>query len=123
MNEEIFELKLKGYCCSQIIMELGLRRLEKENPDLIAAMAGLCNGIWLGQTCGVISAAICLFYLADPQQAERYSGDLSDWFDATFGSLTCDELIGENPLSKSEKCPMMLDATFKKLSEILEWDI
>jgi hypothetical protein len=36
MNEDIFELKLHGYCCSQIIMELGLRKLGKENSDLVA---------------------------------------------------------------------------------------
>jgi hypothetical protein len=54
MNQDIFELKLHGYCCSQIIMELGLRKMEKENSDLIAAMAGLCNGLWQGKTCGLL---------------------------------------------------------------------
>ena len=58
MNEEILDLKLKGYCCSQMIMEMGLRRLEKENEDLVSAMAGLCDGMWSGRVCGILSARL-----------------------------------------------------------------
>lgn len=123
MNEDIFELKLKGYCCSQIIMELGLRKLEKENPDLIKAMAGLCNGLWQGKTCGILSAAICLLYLADPEEAERFNGSaFSDWFEDAFGSMECDLLMEGNPLNRVEKCPAMLEASFMKVCDLLEWD-
>ena len=31
MKEELFELKLQGYCCSQMVMEMGLRALGKQN--------------------------------------------------------------------------------------------
>lgn len=123
MNQDIFELKLRGYCCSQIIMELGLRKLGKENPDLIAAMAGLCNGIWQGKTCGIVSAATCLFYLIDPADAERFNVNaFSDWFEDAFGSMECDALMEHNPLNRAERCPAMLDASFLKISEILGWD-
>lgn len=123
MNEDIFELKLKGYCCSQIIMELGLRKLGKENPDLIKAMAGLCNGLWMGKICGIFSAAICLLYLADPEEADRFNvAAFSEWFEDSFGSTECDALIEGNPLNKVEKCPVMLNASFLKISELLEWD-
>ena len=33
MKEELFELKLQGYCCSQMVMEMGLRALGKQNED------------------------------------------------------------------------------------------
>ncbi len=122
MNQEILELKLRGYCCSQIIMELGLRELEKENPDLIAAMAGLCNGLWQGKTCGILSAAICLLYLADPEEAGSHAAVFNDWFEDSFGSQECDLLLEDNPLNKVEKCPVMLEASFQKLCELLEWD-
>ena len=123
MNEEILDLRLKGYCCSQIIMEMGLKRLEKENPDLIAAMAGLCDGVKCGSICGVLSAGVCLLHLADPKEAGMgLCEDLADWFEDVFGSIQCRELIGENPLSKTEKCPMMLEAAFQKIEELLEWD-
>ncbi|MDD3167848.1 MAG: C-GCAxxG-C-C family protein [Eubacteriales bacterium] len=123
MNEEMFELRLKGYCCSQIIMELGLRRLDKENPDLIAAMAGLCNGLWQGKICGILSAAICLLYLADPEEAARFNAAaFSEWFEDAFGSTECDVLMEGNPLNRAEKCPAMLEASFMKVCELLEWE-
>ncbi len=123
MNEEIFDLRLKGYCCSQIIMEMGLKRMDKENPDLIAAMAGLCNGFWVGKTCGIYSACLCLLYLADAEEASRFNAAaFSDWFEDGFGSTECDELLDNNPMNKIEKCPIMLEASFEKVSELLEWD-
>lgn len=123
MNEEILDLKLKGYCCSQMLMEMGLRRLEKENEDLVAAMAGLCDGMWSGRACGILSAAICLLYLADPKEASQsLVQELTDWFEDAFEYVDCEDLIGGNPLNKVEKCPMMLEATFQKVEELLEWD-
>ena len=123
MKQEIFELKLQGYCCSQILMELGLRKLGKENPDLIASMAGLCNGLWQGKVCGIFSAALCLLYLANPEEAARFNvGAFTDWFEDAFGSLECDILIGDDPMNKVEKCPAMLEASFLKISELMDWD-
>lgn len=123
MNQDILEFKLKGYCCSQIIMGLGLKKMGKENPDLIAAMAGLCNGLWQGKTCGILSAAICLLYLADPEEAGRFYGSaFYEWFEDAFGSTECDELLEDNPLNRAEKCPAMLEASYLKLCELLEWD-
>lgn len=123
MNEGLFELKLRGYCCSQIIMELGLRKLDKENPDLIAAMAGLCNGLWQGKVCGILSAAICLLYLADPAEADRFNGGaFSEWFEDAFGSTECEVLMEGNSMNKAEKCPAMLEASFMKVCELLDWE-
>lgn len=123
MNEEILELKLKGYCCSQMIMEMGLRRLGKENEDLIAAMAGLCDGMRSGRACGILSAAICLLYLADPKEASQgLTEDLTDWFEDAFGAIDCEELIGNDPMGKVEKCPVMLESTFAMAAEMLGWD-
>ena len=33
MQEKIFTLKMNGYCCSQIIMEIGLELMEREIPN------------------------------------------------------------------------------------------
>lgn len=123
MKEEMFELKLKGYCCSQIVMEMGLTRLQKKNEDLIAAMAGLCDGVHSGGTCGILSAGICLLYLADSKAAvQGLAEDFTDWFEDAFGEIQCSSLIGENLLSKVEKCPAMLESAFEKIEELLEWD-
>ena len=122
MEDRIFELRMKGYCCSQIIMELGLMQMEKENPDLIAAMAGLCNGLQEGKLCGTLSAACCLLYLADPEEAAlRLNTELIDWFQDAFGSLDCEELLEGSSRNKMEKCPLIVENTYKKLEELLDW--
>ena len=51
-QERMMDLRMKGYCCSQIVMQMGLDHLGKENPDLIATSAGRCDGMYSGKTCG-----------------------------------------------------------------------
>lgn len=123
MKEKIFTLKMNGYCCSQIIMAIGLELLGKENDALIEAMAGLCDGAKCGSICGVVSAANCLLYLADSRQAE--SGRVQeylDWFEASFGALDCAQLLDGDPAVKIEKCPVFVENTLTKLVELLELD-
>ena len=116
----IMELKLQGYCCSQIIMQLGLEGMGRENEDLIAAMAGLCDGMHRGGTCGTISAAVCLLYLIDREQAGFLCDELFDWFEDSFGSTECDELIESSPLKKAAVCGGLVENTYLKLTEMFE---
>ena len=124
MDSRIFELKMQGLCCSQMIVQMALEDLgREENPDFIAAMAGLCNGIWEGKLCGTLTAAICILYMADPEEASRSRrGHLNDWFYDRFGSLDCHDLVGENPLNKVEVCPQIIEGTYEKLLDLLELD-
>lgn len=123
MKQDILELRQQDYCCSQIIMELGLRKLDKENPDLITAMAGLCGDVGHGLNCGILLSAVCLLKLADPDASYSNVMDLIAWFEDAFESIDCNKLLGDNPLQgRVEKCPMMLEATFTKVCELLEWD-
>ncbi|NLD19651.1 MAG: C_GCAxxG_C_C family protein [Clostridiales bacterium] len=123
MKEEVFMLKMKGYCCSQIIMEMGLGKLGKENHELVEAMAGLCDGVKCGKICGVFSAAICLLYLADGKEAEKgLIHEFTDWFEESFGALDCEDLIGQDTMKKTQLCPMIVESSLVKLEELLEWD-
>lgn len=123
MNEDYLEYKLKGYCCSQIVTEITLKKLGKENPDMVKAMAGLCTGGNHGGDCGILSAANCMLYLVNPALADlELSRDLNEWFEGSFGSMSCEALLEGNPLNKVEKCPGMIMATMDKLAELLEWD-
>lgn len=123
MNQELLEYKLKGYCCSQIVIDWGLGRMGKENPDMVQAMAGLCFGMNQGKNCGIVTAAMCLLHLADPNAADMENcRDFFEWFEDAFGSIECDDLLEGNPLNKAEKCPMMIEAAMTKLTELLEWD-
>ena len=123
MKEKLFTLKMNGYCCSQIVMQIGLEQLGRENEDLVEAMAGLCDGAKCGSICGAASAAVCLLYLADGKMAEReLIQEYYDWFEDAFGALECDEILGDDPMAKLEKCPMIVESTLLKLEELLEWD-
>ena len=123
MKEKIFTLKMNGYCCSQIIMEIGLEKLGMENPQLVEAMAGLCDGVKCGKMCGAASAAVCLMYVADAKAAEDgMIQEYLDWFEESFGGLDCKELLGNDPMAKLDKCPMMVESTLVKLEELLEWE-
>lgn len=123
MQEKIFTLKMNGYCCSQIIMEIGLELLGKENPELVEAMAGLCDGAKRGKVCGAVTAANCLLYLADARNAEdEFVPEFLEWFEDSFGAVDCSELLGDDPMAKIEKCPMFVEGTLTKICELLELD-
>ena len=46
------QLSAQGLCCSQILMQLALEDMGADNPPLIRAMAGLCEGSGGGGLCG-----------------------------------------------------------------------
>lgn len=122
MEDRIQELMFEGYCCSQIIMILGLEMLNKKNPDLITSIAGLCKGMGRGKTCGTLSAAYCLLTLVDPIQAQTtHIPALNQWFLDTFESTECEELVQNNPAVIATLCPELIRATFDKISEMMEW--
>lgn len=123
INEKIVELKMQGNCCSQIVMQMSLDAMGKdENPDLLAAMKGLCGGIHCGKTCGALTAAVCAIYLANPEHAQELAEELLDWFEDVFGETDCSALLDENPANKAERCPIFMDSVFKKLQELMDWD-
>ena len=94
IEERVAELGQEGYCCSQIIMCIGLEMLEKENPDLLKAVKGLCNGLCTQKLCGTLAAGGCLLSLYDEHYAKVLIPELTYWFKERFGSLDCVDLIG-----------------------------
>lgn len=122
LDEKIFDLKLKGYCCSQIIMALGLAQLERENEDLIAAMGAFRNGLEEGKLCGTLAAAVSLLFVADARAAETELREtLMDWFYDRFGGYDCDEILQGNEMNKIAVCPGMIADTYERVCELLAW--
>ena len=123
-KQKLLDLKIKGYCCSQMIVEMGLEKLGKENRDLVEFSAGLCEGLHCDRACGAFAAGLCLLYMADPAEAAASLGrDFTEWFEDAFGSTECDELMGGNKLQgKVEICPDIIESTFEMVSELLDWD-
>jgi hypothetical protein len=127
VSSRMVELKNKGYCCSQIIMKMGLEDGGKEdNPELIQAMAGLCDGLHTGLVCGILSGSACLISLYEPEEAKLLIDNLVEWFKSEFeeeyGGITCDDILQGDQLNRLIKCPKMLTATYEKVVELLEFD-
>ncbi len=136
MNDQfirLLELSAKGYCCSQIMLQLGLDNLDRENPDLIRSMAGLCMGN-VGGTCGVLSGAACLLALyggkgadleTENDQMPAMLQELADWFseysEGKYEGMDCEEIIGEIPSQPDmTRCGDLLVDTYAKVMEILD---
>lgn len=120
-NERIFDYKLKGYCCSQIITAMILEDLGKENTDLIGAMGAFCDGLGVGEICGTLAASIGMLYMVDPKEAEKgLKNEFMDWFYDAYGGYNCKEIVNDDPSKKMEICPVMIENCYNMLYEMLE---
>jgi C_GCAxxG_C_C family probable redox protein len=137
MNDSTFriiQLAAKGYCCSQILVQLALETQGKENPDLVRAMSGLCMGAGnSGGICGVFTGAACVLaqYAGKGVDAEKEAdklplmyAELGEWFDQrvtdSYGGTSCRDIIGEeSSRPRPDRCGTLLMDTWKKVTEIL----
>lgn len=128
---DIMSLKQDGYCCSQIVMKLVLRKLGRENPELVRGMAGLCYGGGSPEGgCGVLAAASCALVLLPgdrdtdlpPENLELMQADLYNWFTekakADYGGSSCGEIIEASPRKRA--CGDLLAGTIEKLFELMK---
>jgi hypothetical protein len=123
-----------GFCCSQILVLLALEDMDRENPDLVRAMAGLCNGLGdCSGHCGVLTGACCLLGLyaakgaPDEEPDDRLPlllSELTDWFretaQAEFGGISCAQINGgECGRPHPERCGGLVARTYARTLEIL----
>jgi len=122
-SKEIYRLGMQGYCCSQILVKMGLDAKGSENPELLDAMGGLCGGLYSGLCCGTLTGAACLLSLYDSKNASRMIRALVEWFQRTYteayGGISCEEIIESNSMNRVERCPRIMEATFEKCRELL----
>ncbi|MEL7567188.1 MAG: C-GCAxxG-C-C family protein [Dehalobacterium sp.] len=115
----ILELNSKGYCCSQILVQLGLDLLEKNNEQLVNSMKGLCNGLFSGGLCGCLSAgAITLNLILSEEDVPQAVSELVEWFKNVNGKVNCSELLKGK--TKAEVCLPVLCQTFERIREIYD---
>lgn len=128
----LFQLATQGFCCSQILIILGLEENGEDNPGLVRAMQGLCGGLGRsGGTCGALTGGVCLLSLkagkgtaaesSDPNLGKMIN-EFLQWFDDQHSSRDCAAIIGTN-LSENTaypvKCGALVTATYEKVQEIL----
>ncbi|EHL06513.1 oxidoreductase [Desulfitobacterium hafniense DP7] len=128
----LFQLAAQGFCCSQILLMIGLEDQGKEAPELIRAMHGLCGGMGRsGATCGVLTGGACLIGLAAgkgtvSEQAHprihRMVQEFLEWFEETYGSLLCEDILHyklEEGTDYPVKCGSTISAAYDKVQELL----
>jgi hypothetical protein len=124
---KIYTLHAQGYCCSQIMLKMGLDARGEENPTLLEAAAGLCGGLSSGFCCGTLTGAACLLAMYDKEQARATMiPELVEWFKETniprYGGIDCSDIIAGDAMKKFERCPKMIIETFEKCRELLaDW--
>jgi C_GCAxxG_C_C family probable redox protein len=115
-EDRVLNEQLKGRCCSQIIMELALEDLGKENEELVDAMAGFCMGMGKGEICGALAAAVAALHVADTEKAtESWQDEFMDWFNGRFGAYDCHDIIHNDPELRMQTCPNLVLETWLKL--------
>ena len=104
---DILALARQGFCCSQILLHLALDLQGLENPGLIRAMSGLCNGFFSPRgTCGALTGAACLlaYYGGKGRSNEEMhdklplmQSELAAWFEelttGRFGGMACSDIV------------------------------
>ena len=130
----LLQLSNEDYSCSQLLMQMALDDMGRENPELVRAMGGLVAGIGhCGLTCGALTSGACLIsYFAgkgSPDEVEdsrvnEMVAELVAWFTETYtpqyGGITCNDLLSNDyEANHIERCPVILLATNRKVQQIL----
>jgi len=129
----IAELLQQGFCCSQVLVLMGLEAQDRENADLVRAAHGLCGGMGsAGETCGCLTGAACLLGLfagrglltevADPRLGNMLD-ELTAWFKeeigSRYGGIRCAEILAGDPANQGLRCPGIVIETWERARDLL----
>jgi C_GCAxxG_C_C family probable redox protein len=129
----MMELAQQGFCCSQVLLIMGLEAQGKSNPDLVRAVHGLCGGLGSsGDICGTLTGGACLLSLyagrgtLEEEKDARLTQmviELVQWFADKYGQLyggiKCQDILADDPDNYSARCPGIVAETYQKAKELL----
>ena len=127
MDRVLYELD-KGYHCSQVMMRLSMDLRGIDDPFTIRALGALGGGMFAQRACGTLTGGACLLasYFSreegepEPAAYQNLVRKLAIWFEETYGSIECRNLVGSDLGRASTLCPRMMAETFAKCLELLE---
>ncbi|TVM16339.1 hypothetical protein DPQ33_11975 [Oceanidesulfovibrio indonesiensis] len=125
----------QGFNCSQIIILLGLRLQDRENPELVRAMEGLGNGLgFCGETCGALLGGCSLIAMnagkgaPDERAHDRLPvmiAALVEWFRETAcaecSGIRCADILDDAEAGPDmQRCGQLVSGVYGKALAILE---
>ncbi len=131
LSQEVKESSKRGNLCSQIVMDVGLRHLGIEQPQVVSAMGGLVGAQGLmGATCGTLTAAACLIatasqgrieqgkmYMLIQELEERFQEELISQYPGNH----CDDILEAEPGKlPTEICPPVIAGAVRIALELLQ---
>jgi hypothetical protein len=129
--DRLIQLKEQGFCCSQMLLLVGLEDRGKTDQDLLRAVSSFSAGLFSGEICGALTGGACLLGLyagrGAPDDAEDYRlgimvGELVEWFSQEygrlFGGIRCDDILGDDPGACTRCGPIVL-GTYAKARALL----
>jgi len=116
----INDLKIKGYCCSQLVAIIaGLEPLDEENESLLRSLRGLCIGMYKKKACGALTGGVCALSLhLQGNSLTEACRDLTEWFEQRFGGVDCRDMIGD-AAGPAMICMDIVQETCEKCLEML----
>ena len=129
----MLQLAQQGFQCSQILLLMGLEAQGKDNVDLVRVMSALAGGLgFSGDICGTLTGGACLLGLyagigmADEEEDPHLNimiGELVEWFTTEhgqkYGGIRCETILGDDPRSRTTRCPSMILGTYQKVKDLL----
>ena len=130
LDQRIAVLLSQKFHCSQILMQAGMDALRLDEPNLIKAMTGLAGGLGgCGRNCGALTGGVCMLSLfagrgtpdeeANPD-LEVMISELLAWFEETYGSADCRDIIQGDRDNIPSTCPRLIYETCRKALELLQ---
>lgn len=110
----------QGFCCAQIMVQMGLMLRGEENAQMVRAMAGLCGGVHRRNPCGALSGGMVMLSLFDEKlAAAEWIPELEGWFRDTFGSVDCHTLLEGETSNRRMRCPPLIEKTYGYAKQLL----
>jgi hypothetical protein len=128
LNGEIKEAARRGLQCSQIIVDIGLRRLGMRSECLIKGTAGLVGAMGLQDaTCGALTGAASLIAFAAIDRLGQGIYLLIEELEGRFDELiseypgnTCGAILEHDPSKvPTEVCPPIIAGALRIALEVL----
>lgn len=129
----ILEMAARGFCCSQMIILLGLELQGRENPELVRSMTGLGHGLGhSGELCGALLGGAALLGLhagkGSPGEQEHEHlqlmvAELVDWFRVTAcadcSGIRCADILGD-AVPDPVRCGGLVLGVYGRVLELLQ---